>query len=170
MEPFSFTYLEKNEFDCYAPRLFALLHRNMTPIAPTGNSYEEDYAAWCRAYGGAFRGREERKIVLILSPEEEFVGFFAYCALGDTFHMEEIQFAPAYQGKYGMFRALYRFVLERLPPDLKFVEAYVHKTNEKSLAVQRHLGLRIIGESKNGNCFHLQGDFADLLRWNQNHA
>ncbi len=164
MDGVHFRYLEKQEFDLYAPRLFSLLYNNMMPIAPLEESYEEAEALWCRTFGGAFKGREARKLLLVLDGEE-LIGFFGFLAAEDTFHMEEIQIAPAYQGKYGIFRRILTFVLRELPTELCFVEAYAHKSNEKSLSIQRHLGLSVIGENKNGNCFHLRGDMAALRAW-----
>ena len=38
--------LAKSLKDSVLPHLFEILHSNMSKIAPTGNSYEEDYAIW----------------------------------------------------------------------------------------------------------------------------
>ncbi len=162
---FTFEYLAKSDFDEYAPRLFEILHRNMSETAPSGFSYEEDYISWTSSFGDAFKGREQRKIVLILSPEREIVGFFCFCALGDTLHMEEIQLVPACQGKHGVFRRLYRFVTAQLPSGLLYAEAYADKRNSKSLAVLGRLGLEVIGENESGSCYHLRGSFGNLLEW-----
>ena len=42
----SFDILPKNEAENILPSLFRILHSNMSVIAPTGNSYKEDYRLW----------------------------------------------------------------------------------------------------------------------------
>ncbi len=162
---FTFQYLGKADFDRYAPTLFGILHGNMSEIAPSGCSFEEDYCSWTEAFGGAFKGRAARKLVLILSPENSVVGFFGFCVSEDTFAMEEIQLAAQYQGRYGIFRSLYEFVTEQLPCSLKYVEAYANKSNSKSLGILGRLGLEVIGENKTGSCWHLRGDYSSFLSW-----
>ncbi len=161
----SFEYLDKNDFDEYAPKLFSLLYENMEQLVPSGESYEECFRGWCHAFGGAFKNRAERKIVLLFTPEREFIGFFGYLADEDTFHMEEIQLLSAYQGRYGIFRALFGFVINELKGNIKYAEAYAHKNNLKSQSVLKHLGLNIIGENKNGSCFHFKGEYRELVSW-----
>ncbi len=167
MEAVSFRFLEKSEFELYGERLFALLHGNMSEIAPGGKSYDEEKAEWLKVYGGAFRGREQRKIVLVVSETGETEGFFGYLAAGELFLMEEIQFSPKIQGECGIFRRLYRLVLGELPCGIKYVEAYAHKNNARSLGILSRLGLKTVGENDSGDCYHLRGELSDLLRWSR---
>ncbi len=162
---FSFEYLDKSDFDSYASELFEILYGNMSVIVPSGLSCEEDFSSWSSAFGGAFKGREPRKILLVLSQEREVVGFFGYCVSTDTFMMEEIQLLPQYQGKHGIFRNLYEFVIGQLPKNLKYVEAYAHKNNSKSLSVLGKLGLDTVGENSSGSCYLLRGEYSSLLQW-----
>ena len=164
MNDILFEYLEKESFSENAPHLFSILHANMTLIAPTGNSYEEDYECWRDAFGSAFVQQEERKIILILS-RHRVVGFFCYSVNGDIFRMEEIQIIPDYQGKDGVFRNLYSFVVKNLPENLQYVEAFANKKNSRSLAILDRLGLKIIGTNRNHTSYHLRGTFDDLLLW-----
>ena len=41
--PYKFQYADKKNIKEILPMLFSILHSNMSVIAPTGNSYEEDY-------------------------------------------------------------------------------------------------------------------------------
>ncbi len=164
MTNFSFRYLPKQDFSRYAPALFGILHSNMSVIAPTGNSYDEDFHAWSDVFGHAFVERIERSMVLI-EADGILVGFFAYACKDHTFRMEEIQFSEEYKGKYGLFRRLYDFVTNDLPEDLLYVEAYAHTSNTKSIAVLHTLGLKNIGTTPNGNCFHFKGAYEDYLSW-----
>ncbi len=160
---FFFEYLNKNDFSVYAPELFFILHTNMSPIAPTGNTYDEDYLCWSDAYGEAFESNENRKIVLIKETENKIVGFFAYSVSEDVFRMEEIQISPELQSKYGIFKKLYLFVFKNLPTNIKYVEAFANKKNEKSVAILKHLGLEAVGTNKSGSCYRFRGSYSDLL-------
>lgn len=147
-----FIYLNKAEFDKFADKIFNILADNMTDIAPTGNSREEDFKLWYKAVSGAIKD-ENRYVVLI------------YETGTDTFMMEELQICSEFQGKDDIFRDLFGFVLKNISPELLHVEAYANKLNYKSIGILGKLGLKNIGENKNGKSFHFKGDFADLMSW-----
>lgn len=159
-----FGYLNKPDFPVIAQTIFDILADNMSVIAPTGNSREEDYNSWFDAVSSGLK-REERQIILIKS-NNKIIGFFQYYINADTFMMEEIQFKPEYQGK-GAFRDLYGFVLSNIKIDIQFVEAYANIKNTKSIAILQKLGLSNIGLNKNGRSYHFKGKFSDLVKWYQ---
>ena len=163
MPEIRFELLSPAQSERVAPRLFGILESNMERIAPTGLGHEENYAVWFPAFTEQLR-KESRKVVLIYDAEE-IIGYFQYSIDGDTFFMEEIQILPSHQGKYGVFRSLYGFVLEQLPPVIRFVKAYANKNNKKSIAVLTRLGLSVVGENKSGRSFLLKGMYADLVTW-----
>ena len=158
----SFEYLNKSDFSAFARQIFDILADNMTMIAPTGNSREEDFVLWSDAVSDGLQ-REERQMILI-KDNETIVGFFQYYTNADTFMMEEIQFRPEYQGK-GLFRELYGFVLKNVRNDLEFVEAYASINNKKSIGILEKFGLSNIGLNKNGRSYHFEGRFVDLIKW-----
>ena len=157
----TFRYLMKPPSPDLLDEIFDILATNMRVIAPTGLTYEEDKAQWMACVPPALV-QEARQMVLIYTGDE-LVGFFQYYVTADhsIFMMEEIQLTEAYRGR-GVFGELYRFLIPRLPEDIRFVEAYADKRNTKSLAVLGHLGLAVIGENKNQISWHLRGDFAVL--------
>lgn len=157
-----FEYLNKPDLVNYAQGIFDILANNMTMIAPTGNSKEEDFKLWYDAVGNGLQ-REERQVVLI-KDNEDLVGFFQYYTNADTFMMEEIQFKPDYQGK-GVFRALYGFLLANIQADIEYVEANASINNKKSIGILELLGLSNIGMNKNGRSYHFKGEFCDLVKW-----
>lgn len=165
MSEYSFRFLEKDEFESRGAELFALMYSNMSVIAPFKNSYEVEEADWLRIYGGAFKNRAERKIVVITTPDDVVKGFFGYCAMGEVFDMEEIQFLPEIQGQNGIFRRLYGLVLSELPDGIKYVEACANKENIKSQAILSRLGLKKTGEDDEKGIFFFRGELADLLNW-----
>ncbi len=158
----SFSYLNKSDFQTVARQIFDILADNMTMIAPTGNSREEDFVLWYDAVSDVLQ-REERQIFLI-KDNETIVGFFQHYTNADTFMMEEIQFKPEYHGK-GVFRELYGFLISHIKEDIKFVEAYANISNSKSTGILERLGLANIGLNKNGRSYHFKGNYSDLLEW-----
>ncbi len=165
MGELTFRFLEKDEFEQRGAELFDIMYSNMSVIAPFKNGYDEEKTDWICTYGGAFRGREERRIVLITTCDGEIKGFFGYCARGEIFDMEEIQFLPEIQGKDGIFRRLYGLVLSKLPDSIKYVEACANKENKKSQAILAKLGLKRTGADDEKGILFFRGDLADLMKW-----
>lgn len=158
----SFEYLNKSDFSVFAQPIFNILADNMTLIAPTGNSLEDDFILWSDAVSDGLK-REERQIILI-KDNANLIGFFQYYTNADTFMMEEIQFKSEYQGK-GVLRELYGFILNNIRNDLKFIEAYANVNNQKSIGILEKFGLSNIGLKKNGHSYHFKGNFVDLIKW-----
>lgn len=157
-----FEYLNKSDFFAFARQIFDILADNMTVIAPTGNSREDDFILWSDAVSDGLK-REERQIILI-KDNANLIGFFQYYTNADTFMMEEIQFKSEYQGK-GVLRELYGFILNNIRNDLKFIEAYANVNNQKSIGILEKFGLSNIGLKKNGHSYHFKGNFVDLIKW-----
>ena len=44
---FEFKFADKLQIEQLLPDLFRILHSNMSLIAPTNNSYEDDFEMWC---------------------------------------------------------------------------------------------------------------------------
>ena len=133
----------------------------MSVIAPTGNSYEEDYRLWYSAVAPALE-KDVRQIILIYK-DTEIIGYFQYYVNETTFMMEEIQFIKEYHGT-GLFQHLYSYLFEIISQETPHVEAYAHKQNQKSQSILKHLGLQIIGENKNGNSYYFRGDCRETLK------
>ena len=158
----SFSYLIKPDFQTVARQIFDILADNMTLIAPTGNSREEDFGLWYDAVSDGLL-RPERQIILI-KDDDNLIGFFQYYTNADTFMMEEIQIKSEYQGK-GVFRVLYGFLISHIKEDIKYVEAYANISNSKSIGILERLGLANTGLNKNGRSYHFKGNYSDLLEW-----
>ena len=155
------TELDKTRKDAVLPQLFAILHANMSKIAPTGSSYEDDLALWLSCVSPALE-KEPRRILLLLDGDE-IAGFFQYFVHNGLFMMEEIQLRDRYKGT-GVFGELYAYLTRIIPKDTELVEAYANKSNHKSIAVLHHLGLEIVGENKNGISYHFRGRYENILR------
>lgn len=159
---FYFKYADKMQLEQYFSELFDILHSNMSLIAPTNNSYQEDFEIWS-SYTVPAMQNEQRQIILMYV-DNKLAGFFRYYIHDDTasLMMEEIQIKKEFQGT-GLFSAFYRWFVKQLPKEILNVEAYADKRNHKSQAVLKHLGLIEMGENKNGISFYYKGKYADLL-------
>ena len=154
-------FLDKNEVQRFLPQLFSILHENMRVIAPTGNTYDEDYALWSGAVDIAMQ-KENRQIILIFN-DETLIGYLQYYTNETTFMIEEAQIRPAYQGR-GVLRNAFAFVAGFIPPDLPYAEAYANKKNTRSQTIIESHGFVRIGENKNGNSYHYRADWGTFLR------
>ena len=159
---FEFKFADKLQIEQLLPDLFRILHSNMSIIAPTDNSYNEDFEIWSSYLTPAMQ-KEQRQIILMFA-ESKLVGYFQYYINVDinSLMMEEIQIAKEFQGT-GIFSALYKWLIEQLPKDVESVEAYANKKNLKSQSILKHLGLVESGENKNGNSFYFKGAYVNLL-------
>lgn len=153
---YSFDFLDKTAYVTVLPQLFDILYTNMSIIAPTGNSYNDDKNTWLSGIIPQI-AQSEREIVLMYV-NGDLAGYFQYSVRADVFMMEEIQLKPAYQGS-GIFKRLYQWVLQLIPNDVSYVEAYANKRNSKSQDILTHIGLSVIGENKTGMSLHFKGDY-----------
>lgn len=158
---YDFTFARAEDAQRLLPELFAILHGNMSRIAPTGGSYEEDCALWTSYMLPALR--EGKCRVVLLREGDELIGYFQYSISDGVLLMEEVQLKPHRQGT-GVFRALFVWLVRTLPEGIEWVEAYARKENAKSQAVLGHMGLSCIGENKNGSSLRFRGRYADLAR------
>lgn len=160
----SFVYLCKPDFPHIARDIFDILENNMSRIAPTGLTWEENYRCW---YGAVSEGlkKDPRQMVLIRD-NGRLIGFFQYYTNSETFMMEELQLKPEYHGT-GIFRALYAFVVPRIPEGIPYIEAYASTRNNKSIGILHRLGLKKVELNKTGRSWHLKGNYSDFLRWYQ---
>lgn len=157
--PYIFKLLDKANLSEALPLLFRILHTNMSSIAPTGNSYDQDYDEW---YSNVFPAMQRTPRQMVLMYDNDILaGYFQYYVSDGTLMMEEIQILPEYHG-CGMFREFYSWLLGILPKDVRYVEAYSHKSNLKSQGILEHLGLSPCGENKNGSSYHYKGEFKKL--------
>lgn len=158
-------YLIEKEFEKYAGALFAILYDNMSLIVPTGNSREDDFTYWSKAVREGLKSDTRHIIIILIEDTKEVAGYFQYSVHNGILMMEEIEIKKSYQGKSGIFRKLYGFVLGHIGEDICFVEAYANKNNKKSLGILKKLGLSVVGENELGTRYHLRGTYGDLLNW-----
>lgn len=156
---FKFQFIDKPASDTALAEVFKILRGNMELIAPTGATFEEDFAVW-REYMASAMGEGHRQMVLMYF-DGELAGYFQYDIRGDSFMMEEIQIKPEHQGT-GLFREMYRWLEKELPAGLVSVEAYSNKNNLKSQKILERLGLRRAGENKSGSSYYYRGEYREL--------
>ena len=157
---YHFAYANKTELKALLLQLFELLYANMKQISPFEKTYEEAYEMWFSNVYPAMQ-KPQRQIVLMYC-EDQICGYFQYYVNLGTFMMEEIQIRKEHHGK-GLFSAFFSWLVHQLPSNIATVEAYAHKTNDKSQGILRHLGLVQIGEDQESDTYHYRGEYQTLL-------
>ncbi len=159
MKKVSFRSIKDTDINITLDLLFDILHGNMSIIAPTGESYDDDKAMWVSGVTQALTN-PNRSIVIINSGDET-IGFFMYSVSSNLLKMEEIQFVPEFQGN-GVFRALFNYLFNLIPEEVEHVEAFANKKNIKSQRILEHLKLENVGENKNGNSYRYYGEYQNM--------
>ena len=158
-----FLFMDKQKTQMYAETLFGILYSNMNIIAPSGNSYEEDFSRWCANVIPAMQ-KKQRQIVLMYV-DDVLAGYFQYYINVDTrgLMMEEIQIKKEFQGS-GLFSKFYQWLVQQLPKDILYVEAFANQMNDKSQKILVHLGLVKTQMGECGDLDYFKGQYADLLK------
>ena len=160
MKRFRFRQMENNDIPIFIDEMFSILASNMSVIAPTGNSYDEDFRIWSECVVPVWR--EGKRRVILIFCEDTLCGFFQYFVNDTTFRMDEIQFKKEYHGS-GLFSELYHFLTTIIPIQTKYVDAFARKENLKSQGILSHLGLSVVSEEKDGNLLYYEGEYKSLL-------
>lgn len=71
-----FKFADKLQIEQLLPDIFQILHSNMSLIAPTNNSYEDDFEMWSSYLIPAIK-KEQRQIVLMYV-DDTLAGYFQY--------------------------------------------------------------------------------------------
>ena len=115
---YQFSFLDKQCAEKILPILFKILYSNMSVVAPTGNTYEQDFQLLQSSVAPAL-SKQQRQIVLMHS-DDEIVGYFQYYVNDNVFMMEEIQIISNHQGT-GLFRLFFMWLIDKLNKDIKFI-------------------------------------------------
>ena len=89
-------------------------------------------------------------------------GYLQYYVNNGVFMVEEIQLKPSYQRTLLLHR-LCRFLVDVIPSDTEYIEAFVHEKNVSSQKLQRSLGMEHIDTKKNGT-LHFRGNCQKLFK------
>lgn len=144
----TFSVLDASHAGETLPLLYDILRGNM------GSLTGMDRDTYISVISGAIL-KPARKIILI-HDSGILVGFFQYYVNAARFMMEEVQLLPAYQAS-GAFRTLMGFVMDTIPEDTPYVEAFAHRENVRSQRILTHLGLNHV--DTDGDFLHFRGDF-----------
>lgn len=151
--------MEKSESEKLLPQLFCILHRNMSHIAPTDCSYEEDQKVWL-SYITPELDKQRVKIVLMYVGEN-LAGYFQYRVTEDTMEVDEIEIKPEYQRTMVFYR-FGQFMIDQMLDDVKYLTSYVHKENHYSQSIHESLGMECVGENKSGTSWFYRGEAAKI--------
>ncbi len=161
MGNFTFRYLEKGEISQFLPKVFDILYENMTTLFSSESDYAEDRKQWERYILPALEQGKTR--ILLMFGKEELAGYVQYSLEGDTFRVDEVEIRRPWQRTMLFYRCC-QFLLADLGDRIRWVESYVNKTNENSLAIHRKLGMEAVGENRSGSSWKMRGDGASMAR------
>lgn len=152
-------YLDKADKDLWLPRLFDLFYENMSVIAPSGMAYEAEREEWLANVSPAL-DKAPRQVLLALDGEE-LAGFVMFYTRNELLMVEEVQLRQKYRGGL-LFLRLCRKLLADLPEQICTVEAYAHRTNDRSRKLMNRLGMVELPEDV--PFVHLRGDMAVIKK------
>ena len=155
MGKFKFCQISVEENSDFLPRMFDILYTNMMAISPSDAGYEADRDLWLSYMEPALM-QGKTKVVLMLAGEE-LAGYVQYSLREETVLVEEIEIRPDYQ-RGMLFYRCGQYLLAHMPENIRYMESYVNKQNQNSLAIQKKLGMEIIGENRSGRSWHMQGN------------
>lgn len=122
MAKLSFVLIENQQYPELLPQLFHILHTNMSSLAPTGCTYEEDCNLWLSYILSELKWGNKQIMLMVLG--DSVVGYAQYSITGDTLEMDEVEILPRYQ----RIKVFYRFcqhMIATLPEAVQFVSSYV---------------------------------------------
>ena len=154
MSKISFRRMELEEAAQMLPQLFEILYDNMSVIAPTGDSFEEDRNMWLAYCVPALK--EPQREMLLVYVGAVLAGYIQYRISEETLFVEEVELKREYHRTLVFYRTCL-YLLGNLPETVRYVEAYVRKENTYSMALQQKLGIKRIGENRTGNSWHYRG-------------
>ena len=147
------SFMDKAQKDKWLPLLFDLYYSNMSKIAPSGLSYQEERAEWFCAVSSAL-DKELRKVILC-TERDEIIGYVQYYTRDDLLMIEEIQIAKKYHRTL-LFYRICKYLVTNLPSEIRYIEAYADKRNANSQSIMRKL--RMIQKDSDSKFVHLRGD------------
>ena len=150
----SLFFMDKAEKDIWLPILFDLYYENMSKIAPSGSSYQQERTDWLAEVSSAL-DKEPRR-VLLCTKDNALLGYIQYYTRDDLLMVEEVQIARDYHRTFLFFR-MCRFLSQHIPPQIQFIEAYADRRNIHSQKIMRKLGMVPISYDENSIFVHLRG-------------
>ena len=141
-------------------QLFDLLYENMHAIAPSSLPYHEEKQQWMSQVGPAM-AKTPRQIVLVYH-RDKLVGYLQYYINKGLFMVEEIQLRPDCRCT-SLFAALWKFMSQVIPEDIRTIEAYADPRNHGSQHLMEKLGMSIV-EDSNARFPHFRGSLDQLRK------
>lgn len=147
-----FAYMDKSKAKQILPLLYNIMLENMSTVIPKVMPQNDFISAVTVGL------RAENRKVLIFKKSDKTIGFLQYFISkdGTVLRIEELQIKREYQMS-GVFVSLIRYMLKEIPEKLKYIEAFAHVENTKSIQLQHMIGLSEI-HCENG-IVHMRGEY-----------
>ncbi|MEE3343695.1 MAG: radical SAM protein [Bacilli bacterium] len=130
--------------------MFDIISSNMENIIDTGNTKEENYKMWKDAMLDELKEKNKKWIGAFI--DNKLIGYFLYKINPNNINLDEIQIIKKHQKDKCTFPKLFTYLLkDENIKDNYTVTTYVNKNNDKSKAIVKKFGFKILEERKNGN-------------------
>ncbi|MCH5316594.1 MAG: hypothetical protein J1E05_01340 [Eubacterium sp.] len=107
MREISFCFYDKTQSKEILPQMFDILYSNMSRIAPTGNSYDDDKRLWLSFMKSAPADGQQ---IILMYVDKIFAGYFQYSINNDTMVIEEIEIKPEHQ-RTALFYRFFKYAV-----------------------------------------------------------
>lgn len=155
MSHYNFRLLDKEHDISLFPLMFSILHENMTKIAPTGCSYEEDRDIWMKYT--LCQLSDPNLSFLLAYVGDKLAGYCQYSTKGNILTIQEVQISLQYQRTL-LFYRLCCHLCNSISENIQYIDAYIHKSNENSLKISKKLGFSTVGENTVGTSWYLKAE------------
>ena len=130
--------------------MFNIISSNMENIIDTGNTKEENYKMWKNAMLDEMKNKNKKWIGAF--NKNELIGYFLYKINKNNIVLDEIQIIKNHQGDKCTFIKLFKYLLkDNNIKDNYIVTTYVNKNNNKSKAIVKKFGFKVLEKKENGN-------------------
>lgn len=160
MAKISFCNFDSSKAETLLPQMFDILSMNMSKIAPTGNSYEEDRKIWLSYMMPSLKEKQ----ILLMYVGEVLAGYFQYSMDKNTLLIEEIEILAEYQRTL-LFYHFLKCMSKIIPENIEYAEAYINKSNYNSQRIAQKLEMQIVGENTNGHSFRYRGKLSSFNKY-----
>lgn len=155
-----FLLLNKSEKAQWMPALFDLLHHNMSRIAPSGLSYNDERDSWISEVSSGLE-KDPRQIILCLN-NGELIGYLQYYVRNEMLMIEEFQISKEFQHS-NVFYSFLRFLAASLLTGIETIEAYADKRNQHSIDLMEKIGMVNCDADRDSMFVHMRGSVSKMV-------
>ena len=154
-----FDLMDKQQREMLLPDLYAIAEKCGRTAVFAGDAPCKTYVDWHARITAALD--DPQRFILLMRAEVGIAGYMQYSLRGDVILLEYAVVDPIQQGT-PLFRLCCRYLLQQLPPDIRYLEDYVSKDRPETIRVDQKLGMEIVGETHSGTHVRMRAKIPDV--------